>query len=102
MIARLYIPAVPKDTDININHPDVLYFKAGEKLGIAEAKKIKQHFYLKPYSLKGRVIIIEDASVMTIEAQNALLKTLEEPPSHVLFILATTESSKIPQTILSR
>jgi len=47
-------------------------------LGIAEARKIKEHLSLKPYSAKGIVIILEDASVMTPEAQNALLKTLEE------------------------
>lgn len=101
MIARLYIPHV-QVADTKTNHPDVLYFKAGEKLGIAEARKIKEHFALKPYSLKGRVVIIEDASVMTIEAQNALLKTLEEPPEEAQLILGAPSDANLLPTILSR
>ena len=100
MIARLFIPAVPED--ININHPDVLYFKAGEKLGIAEARKIKDHFSLKPYSAKGRTVVIEDASVLTTEAQNALLKTLEEPPKEAVLILGAPSKANLLPTILSR
>lgn len=87
---------------VNVNHPDVLYFKAGEKLGITEARKIKEHFSLKPYSLKGRVVIIEDASVMTHEAQNALLKTLEEPPAEAILILGAPSEANFLPTILSR
>src|SRR3989344_3475599 len=100
MIARLFIPAVPEG--ININHPDVLYFKAGEKLGIAEARKIKDHFSLKPYSAKGRTVVIEDASVMTVEAQNALLKTLEEPHEEAILILGAPSDANLLPTILSR
>lgn len=84
------------------SHPDVLYFEAGEKLGIGEARKIKEHFYLKPYSLKGKVVIIEDASVMTPEAQNALLKTLEEPPEEAILILGAPSDANLLPTILSR
>ncbi len=101
MIAKLFIPAADL-SDININHPDVLYFKAGEKLGIGEARKIKEHFSLKPYSAKGRTVIIEDASVMTIEAQNALLKTLEEPPEEAILILGAPSDTNLLPTILSR
>ena len=100
MIARLFIPAVPEG--ININHPDTLYFKAGEKLGIGEARKIKEHFSLKPYSAKGRTVVIEDASVMTVEAQNALLKTLEEPPEEAILILGAPSDANLLPTILSR
>ncbi len=84
------------------NHPDLLYIQAGEKLGIAEARKIKEHFSLKPYSAKGRVVVLEDASVMTIEAQNALLKTLEELPAEALLILGASSDANFLPTVLSR
>lgn len=84
------------------NHPDILYFKAGEKLGIAQARRIKEHFSLKPYSAKGRTVIIEDAAQMTDEAQNALLKTIEELPEDALFILASASDANFLPTILSR
>lgn len=85
-----------------VNHPDVLYFKQGEKLGIAEARKIKEHFSLKPYSAKGRTVILEDAGGLTPEAQNALLKTIEElPPDAELILGAESEANLLP-TILSR
>ncbi|MDO8573970.1 MAG: hypothetical protein Q7R77_04465 [Candidatus Daviesbacteria bacterium] len=111
MIARLLIYPSLKTlashlashlTSGNVNHPDTLYFKAGEKLGIAEARKIKKHFFLKSYSAKGRSVIIEDAGVMTIEAQNALLKTIEELPKDASFILGSTSESNLLPTILSR
>jgi len=86
----------------NTNHPDVLYFETGEKLGIAEARKIKEHFSLKPYSASGRVVIIEDAGVLTPEAQNALLKTLEEPPKEAILILGAGSDAELLPTILSR
>lgn len=111
MIARLLIsPSLEKIQEeislhlksANVNHPDVLYFKAGEKMGIAEARKIKQHFSLKPYSLKGRIVVIENASVMTHEAQNALLKTLEEPPEEAILLLGAPSEANLLPTILSR
>lgn len=107
MIARLLISPSIETLAGNLegyrtNHPDVLYFKAGEKLGIEQARKIKEHFSLKPYSLKGRVVVIEDASVMTHEAQNALLKTLEEPPGEAILILCASSDANLLPTILSR
>lgn len=87
---------------VTLNHPDVLYFEAGEKLGIAEARKIKAHFALKPYSAKGRAVVIEDAGVLTPEAQNALLKTLEEPPKEAVLILGTSSDAYLLPTVLSR
>lgn len=83
-------------------HPDLLYFPDDSKLGIADARKIKEHFSLKPYSAKGRGVVLEDASELTIEAQNALLKTLEEPPAESLLILAAPSDAKLLPTILSR
>ncbi len=87
---------------VKLNHPDVLHFRVGEKLGISEARKIKSHFALKPFSAKGRVLVIEDAGSLTIEAQNALLKTLEEPPKEAILILGVASDTYLLPTILSR
>ena len=109
MIARLLISPdinlIKKEinkTVVKINHPDVLYFESGEKLGIAQSRKVKEHFSLKPYSEIGRVAVIEDSSVMTTEAQNALLKTLEELPEEAMLILGSPSDANILPTILSR
>ncbi len=102
MIARLLISKQFQYLDVDANHPDVLYFKKGEKLGIVEARKIKAHFATKPYSAKGKTVVIEDASVITDEAQNALLKTLEEPPAEATLILGSTSDANLLPTILSR
>ena len=109
MIARLLISPLPQRTaEINNiiklpkNHPDVLYIPSDSKLGIAEARKVKEHFSLKPYSAKGRVVVLEDASVLTIEAQNALLKSLEELQKDGVFILGAESDAFFLPTILSR
>ena len=83
-------------------HPDLLYFDLDSKLGIAEARKIKEFFSLKPYSGKGRAVILEDATNLTPEAQNALLKTLEELPENALFILCANSDAHLLPTVLSR
>lgn len=83
-------------------HPDLLYFEQNEKLGIAEARKIKEHFSLKPYSAKGRGVVLEDASMITVEAQNALLKTFEDLPKEALLILGASSDASFLPTILSR
>lgn len=87
---------------LNIKHPDILYFKADDKLGIEQARKIKSHFSLRPYSAKGRVVVLEDASVLTPEAQNSLLKVTEELPEEALLILAAGNESAFLPTLLSR
>ncbi len=87
---------------IDTNHPDLLYIKEGGKRGIAEARRIKEHFSLKPYSAKGRIAILENAEVLTIEAQNALLKTLEELPQDAILILGAGSETNLLPTILSR
>ncbi|MBU1031746.1 hypothetical protein KKE03_02365, partial [Patescibacteria group bacterium] len=102
MIARLLISKNFQPTGVDTNHPDVLYFKKGEKLGIAQAKKIKEHFATKPYSAKGKTVVIEDASVMTDECQNALLKTFEELPKEAMIILGAVSEANLLPTILSR
>jgi DNA polymerase III subunit delta' len=85
------------------NHPDVLWLDSDqESLGVEAVKKITSHFLLKPYSAPGRAVVVIGAEKLTPDAQNALLKTLEEPPeSAVLILAAVTENSFLP-TILSR
>lgn len=107
MIARLLICPSLETLRSNLegyrtNHPDILYFKAGEKLGIAQARQIKGHFSLKPYSAKGRTVVLEDAGVLTAEAQNALLKTLEELPPEAVLILGASSGTNLLPTVLSR
>lgn len=87
---------------ITLNHPDLLYFPFTSKLGVAEAKKIKEFFSIKPYSAKGRAVILENGADLTDEAQNALLKTLEELPEHSLFILGANSDAKFLPTVISR
>jgi DNA polymerase III delta prime subunit len=84
------------------NHPDVLYFPAESKLGMEQARIIKDHFTMRPYQAKGRVLIIEDISNITLDAQNALLKTLEEPPEEALILMGATSVDNLLPTVLSR
>ncbi len=91
-----------KQNGLTNKHPDLLYFQASEKLGIAEAKKIKGFFSLKPYSAKGRTVVAEDASALTHEAQNALLKTIEELPEEAILILGAGSDANLLPTIISR
>ncbi len=72
------------------------------KLGINEARKIKEHFAFKPIQATGKVVILEDASALTQVAQNTLLKTLEELPENGLVILGADSDSYFLPTILSR
>lgn len=87
---------------VKLTHPDIFYMKEGEKLGIEQARKIKEHFSLKPYQAKGRAVILEDASNLTTEAQNALLKTLEEPPPDGIIVMCASSEANFLPTILSR
>ena len=85
------------------NNPDFLYIEPeGNSVKIEQIRYIQRKIQEKPIISNKKVYIINDADKMTIEAQNCLLKTLEEPPEHVKFILATTEPQKLPATILSR
>ena len=81
---------------------DVIEIDAASNRGIDEIRELRESVKFAPVSGRYKVYIIDEAHMLTIEAFNALLKTLEEPPEHVMFILATTESHKIPPTILSR
>lgn len=83
-------------------HPDVLYFDSEQKLGIEQARQMKDHFMLKPYSAKGRAVVIEDLSGITVDAQNALLKIVEEPPTEAILLFGTTTVDHLLPTFLSR
>ncbi len=81
---------------------DVFEIDAASNRGIEEMRSLREAVRFSPVEGKKRVYIIDEVHMLTTEAFNALLKTLEEPPEHVLFILATTEPHKIPATIHSR
>lgn len=81
---------------------DVIEIDAASNRGIDEIRDLKEGLRLSPFLLSRKVFIIDEAHMLTREAFNALLKTLEEPPAHAMFILATTEYEKLPATILSR
>ncbi len=81
---------------------DVLELDAASNNGVENVRDILDDVAYMPAVLKRRVYIIDEVHMLSIAAFNALLKTLEEPPEHVVFILATTESHKIPATIISR
>ncbi len=81
---------------------DLIEIDAASNRGIDEIRDLREKIQFSPTRAKSKVYIIDEVHMLTKEAFNALLKTLEEPPSHVFFILATTEVHKIPETILSR
>ena len=82
--------------------PDVIEIDAATNRGIDQIRELRESVHYAPAKGKKKVYIIDEFHMLTKEAFNALLKTLEEPPEHVVFILATTEIDKIPPTILSR
>ena len=86
----------------NGNSMDVFEIDAASNRGIDQIRDLRENVKYSPSSCKYKVYIIDEAHMLTGEAFNALLKTLEEPPAHVVFILATTEAHKIPITIQSR
>lgn len=81
---------------------DLIEIDAASNRGIDEIRDLKEKINFAPSRAKSKVYIIDEVHMMTKEAFNALLKTLEEPPSYVYFVLATTEVHKIPETIISR
>lgn len=81
---------------------DVIEIDAASNRGIDEMRDLREKINFSPTRARSKVYIIDEVHMLTKEAFNALLKTLEEPPSHVYFILATTEVHKIPETIVSR
>lgn len=86
----------------NNSNPDIIEIDAASNNGVDEIREIKSKINLVPNQLKYKVYIIDEVHMLSIGAFNALLKTLEEPPEHVIFILATTDLHKVPVTIISR
>ena len=81
---------------------DIIELDGASNRGIDEIREIKESVRYAPAEGKYKVFIIDESHMLTKEAFNALLKTLEEPPPNVLFVLATTEYNKLPLTIISR
>lgn len=84
------------------NHPDLLEMDAASNRGVDDARAIRERLTITPMLSENTVLIIDEAHMLTREAQNALLKTLEEPPPGVFFIFATTAPDKLLSTIRSR
>lgn len=81
---------------------DIIEIDAASNNGVDEIRELRSKVSLVPANSKYKVYIIDEVHMLTVGAFNALLKTLEEPPAHIIFVLATTEPHKIPATILSR
>lgn len=101
-IARIWahqVNGIPYSTSSNL---DIIEIDAASNRRIDEVRDLREKVHIAPSSLKYKVYIIDEVHMLTKEAFNALLKTLEEPPAHALFILATTDAHKLPATIISR
>lgn len=81
---------------------DIIEIDAASNNGVDEIRELRDKVNLVPSELKYKIYIIDEVHMLTIQAFNALLKTLEEPPAHIIFILATTDPQKVPETIISR
>ncbi len=102
-IARILAYAIndlPYDEEAT--HLDIIEIDAASNRRIDEIRELRDKVHIAPTSAKYKVYIIDEVHMLTREAFNALLKTLEEPPAHAVFILATTEAHKVPDTIVSR
>lgn len=84
------------------NHADVFYYPKGDKLTVEESRKIVNDSYIIPLEAEKKIFIIENFDKATIQAQNALLKTLEEPPKYVIFILTVANENLVVNTVKSR
>lgn len=88
--------------ELGVSENDTYEIDAASNRGIDDIRELKEAVRTMPYESSYKVYIIDEVHMLTNQAFNALLKTLEEPPSHVIFILATTELHKLPDTIISR
>ncbi|MBC7512686.1 DNA polymerase III subunit gamma/tau [Candidatus Saccharibacteria bacterium] len=102
-IARILaheINGLPYDDESN--HLDIIEIDAASNNGVEDIRDLRDRVQIAPVSAKKKVYIIDEVHMLSKQAFNALLKTLEEPPEHVVFILATTDIDKVPETIISR
>lgn len=102
-VARIFARSIngvsPEDS---ANHLDIIEIDAASNNGVDDVRELRERVQLAPVSGKYKVYIIDEVHMLSKPAFNALLKTLEEPPAHVVFILATTDVDKVPATIVSR
>lgn len=89
-------------TELGTSENDIHEIDAASNRGIDDIRELREAVHALPFESEKKVYIIDEVHMLTKEAFNALLKTLEEPPTHVMFILATTELHKVPDTIVSR
>jgi DNA polymerase-3 subunit gamma/tau len=102
-IARILAHAVNElEYSDDTPHIDIIEIDAASNRRIDEIRDLRDKVAIAPVSARYKVYIIDEVHMLTREAFNALLKTLEEPPAHVIFILATTDAHKLPETIISR
>lgn len=88
--------------ELGTSDNDIFEIDAASNRGIDNMRELRENIATSPFDSKYKIYIIDEAHMLTKEAWNAFLKTLEEPPAHVIFILATTEIDKVPETIISR
>ncbi len=102
-VARIFAHAINElpYTD-DAPHIDIIEIDAASNRRIDEIRELRDKVHIAPAAARYKVYIIDEVHMLTREAFNALLKTLEEPPAHAIFILATTDASKLPDTIISR
>lgn len=112
-VAHAYLLCGPRGTgkttvariianDLGTSPNDIYEMDAASNRGIDDVRNIRENVRTLPFDSKYKVYILDEVHMFTKDAWNALLKTIEEPPEHVIFILATTELEKIPETIVSR
>lgn len=102
-VARILAYAINDlEYSLSQDHIDIIEIDAASNRRIDEIRELREKAHIAPVSARYKVYIIDEVHMLTKEAFNALLKTLEEPPSHVVFMLATTEVHKVPATIVSR
>ena len=95
-IARIFAKS------LGVSSEDIYEIDAASNRGIDEIRAIREAVHTYPYSSKYKIYIVDEVHMLTKEAWNAFLKTLEEPPDHVIFLMATTEQHKLPDTVISR
>ncbi len=95
-VARIFADA------IGTSKNDIYEIDAASNTSVDDIRSLNESVFTLPFESKYKVYILDEVHMLSKSASNALLKTLEEPPSHVVFILATTETHKIPETVLSR
>ena len=88
--------------DEQLTHLDIIEIDAASNNGVDDIRQLREKASIAPVSAPKKIYIIDEVHMLSKPAFNALLKTLEEPPAHVVFILATTDADKLPATILSR